>query len=488
MNAPRVPIAASAASRRAWLRQVGAFTAGLAAAGVANAALPLATSLAAAAAVAARVPGRGGRAGPAAPDDYKALVCLELNGGADNANLLVPFEQGEHATYAAARGPLALPRTQLLPFVPAGQGGRRLAVHRDLARLKALYDRRRLAFVANVGPLVAPTSLTAYRSGTVALPERLFSHNDQQAAWQAMAAEGARQGWGGRIADLLADASPAADFAAIALDGRPVFLAGQRVRPARVGVHGPIDARPWSGSAAPPPLHGSAVAAEAFAELVRGGGTAPNLIEREYAAMRHRGVAVQQRLAEALAPVPDPAARFPATALGAQLAMVARLVQVRRALGVRRQVFFVSAGGFDHHSGLLDAGVGHLARMGGVADAMEAFDAWASAAGLGERITLFTASEFGRTLASNGDGSDHGWGSHALVLGGAVRGGDVYGTMPDVALNTATDVGRGALLPTTSVDQLAATLARWFGVPDASLSDVAPNLARFSQRDLGFMA
>jgi uncharacterized protein (DUF1501 family) len=475
----------SGASRRAWLRHAGALSASLATAGLAQAAQPLALALSTAGQVSSLNPGR--RTASGAGDDFKALVCVYLNGGADNANLLIPFEAGEHARYASARGDLALPRHQMLAFAPASQGGRRLAVHQELSALKNLYDRRRLAFVANVGPLSAPTSLADYRAGSARLPERLFSHNDQQAAWQAMAAEGARDGWGGRLADLVADGGDAAAFAAIALDGRPIFLSGQRVRPARVGVHGAIDASPWTSRQAPA-LHGSAVAAEAFAQLVHGGGDAANLIEREYALTRHRGLAVNTRLANELARVPATSALFPRTPLGEQLAMVGRLLLARRSLAQRRQVFFVAVNGFDHHSKLLDAGNGHLVLMRQVADALAAFDTWLSAAGLADRVTTFTASEFGRTLASNGDGSDHGWGSHHLVMGGAVRGGDVYGRMPDVALNTESDVGRGSLLPTTSVDQLAATLALWFGVPESSLALVAPNIARFGSPNLGFMA
>jgi uncharacterized protein (DUF1501 family) len=420
--------------------------------------------------------------------DYKALVCLFLWGGADNANLLVPHTLADYGRYAAARTNLALPRASLLPFTPARQGGRSLGLHSSLAPIKDLYDRRRLAFLANVGPLVQPTTLVQYQAGSVPLPPKLFSHNDQQSVWQSFAPEGAPHGWGGRIGDLLAANNGIPGVTAITLDGYAVFLTGLQTLGARVNAWGALDVSPWL----PNPdswngLFDSPVATEAWRRLVMEGESSASLIERDYGAVRRRGVVLNEQIGRALNGVPPLDTQFPDDRLGSQLRMVARLLLARNALQARRQVFFVGIGGWDHHSGLLNNGTGHLGLMGSVARSLSAFDAWLSSAGLANQVTTFTASEFGRTLDSNGDGSDHGWGSHAMVMGGAVRGGDVYGSMPTVDLDTGTDVGRGSLLPTTGVDQLVATLALWFGVRDADLGLVAPNIGRFGTRNLGFM-
>jgi uncharacterized protein (DUF1501 family) len=462
------------AGRRAFLRQAAAFGSLLG-----PAAGPLALSLGAAATAASAQ----------TVNDYKALVCVFLWGGADNANILVPHTLADYNRYAAARTNLALPRNELLSFVPANQGGRSLGLHNSLSAVKSLYDRRRLAFIANIGPLNQPTTLAEYAAGSVPLPPKLFSHNDQQSMWQAFAPEGAPYGWGGRIGDLLASNNGLAGVTAITLDGYAAFLNGLQTLGARVNAWGPLDVSPWL----PNPdswngLFDSPVATEAWRKLVMERETNASLIEREYGNVRRRGVQLNDEIGRALAAVPGLGGLFPDSRLGSQLQMVARLLLARNSLRAKRQVFFVGIGGWDHHSGLLNGGTGHLGLMQSVAASLSAFDAWLSSAGLANNVTTFTASEFGRTLDSNGDGSDHGWGSHAMVMGGAVRGGNVYGTMPVVDLDTSTDVGRGSLLPTTSVDQLVSTLALWFGVPDASLALVAPNISRFTPRNLGFMA
>jgi uncharacterized protein (DUF1501 family) len=461
------------AGRRAFLQQAAACTAFL---GGHAGPLALGLSAAATAAQAQTV------------NDYKALVCVFLWGGADNANLLVPHTQADYNRYAAARTNLALPRSSLLGFVPARQGGRSLGLHSSLSGLKSLYDRRRLAFVANAGPLQQPTTLAEYVAGSVPLPPKLFSHNDQQSMWQSFAPEGSTSGWGGRIGDLLASNNGLPGVTAIGLDGYAVFLNGLQTLGARVNAWGTLDVQPWLPNA--PSWNGlfdSPGATEAWRRLVMEPEGNPHLIEREYGNVRRRGVALNDEIGRALDAVPGLDGLFPTDRLGSQLQMVARLLSARNTLRAKRQVFFVGIGGWDHHSGLMNNGTGHLGLLGSVQASLTAFEAWLTSAGLVNNVTTFTASEFGRTLDSNGDGSDHGWGGHSMLMGGAVRGGDVYGTMPVVDLDTNTDVGRGSLLPTTSVDQLVATLALWFGVPDASLALVAPNIARFGTRNLGFM-
>jgi uncharacterized protein (DUF1501 family) len=457
------------ASRREFLRRTSALsTLGVAA--------PLALNLASI----------GAAAGQSA-SDYRALVCVYLYGGNDNGNTIVPYAPAEYQRYAAARGALALPYSALQPIAAASTGSRPLAIPAALAPFKRLYDAKRCAVVANVGPLLAPTTLAAFKNETVPLPPKLFSHNDQQATWQSFAPEGAPSGWGGRMADLLVAGNQNAGFTAITVDGYSLFLTGRSVLGARVTVDGAMDVRQWTPGNTDT-LHGSEQAMAAWRSIINNP-ERNNLIEQEYGAIRRRGVALNDKLTQTLVGAPTFAsAPFPAMLLGSQLRTVARLIASRVSLGVRRQVFFVGMGGFDHHNDLMGGQSGQQALLGRVASAMEVFDQTMVSIGMGDQVTSFTASDFGRTLDSNGDGSDHGWGAHHFAIGGAVRGGNVYGSFPDVALNTATDVGRGSLLPTTSLDQYVATLARWFGVPPGSLPVVCPNITRFNTVDLGFLA
>jgi uncharacterized protein (DUF1501 family) len=462
-------------SRRAFLQRASLLS-------MAGAASPWALNLAAM-----------GEAAAATASDYKALVCVFLNGGNDHANTVVPFDTASHAAYAGMRPAFAYARSALMPTVLAPTvalpNALQYALAPEMAPLLPLFNTQQLAVLLNVGTLVQPTTKEQYLARSVPLPPKLFSHNDQQSMWQAFAPEGAPYGWGGRIGDLLASNNGLAGVTAITLDGYAAFLNGLQTLGARVNAWGPLDVSPWL----PNPdswngLFDSPVATEAWRKLVMERETNASLIEREYGNVRRRGVQLNDEIGRALAAVPGLGGLFPDSRLGSQLQMVARLLLARNSLRAKRQVFFVGIGGWDHHSGLLNGGTGHLGLMQSVAASLSAFDAWLSSAGLANNVTTFTASEFGRTLDSNGDGSDHGWGSHAMVMGGAVRGGNVYGTMPVVDLDTSTDVGRGSLLPTTSVDQLVSTLALWFGVPDASLALVAPNISRFTPRNLGFMA
>jgi uncharacterized protein (DUF1501 family) len=455
-------------SRREFLRRTAAFSA----LGVGG---PLAFNLATIGAASAQ-----------SATDYRALVCVYLYGGNDNSNTVLPYEATEYQRYRAARGALALPYSDLQPIVSASTGARRLALPIALAPIKQLYDTQRCAIVANVGPLLAPTTLQNFRDESVPLPPKLFSHNDQQATWQSFGTEAAPNGWGGRMADLLVSGNQNAAFTAITLDGYSLFLTGRNTLGARVTIYGSLDVEQWTAGSTQT-LNGSADAMAAWRTIINGA-ERDNLLEKEYGAIRRRGVSLNDKLTQTLAsPTAADAAAFPDSQLGRQLKTVARLIAARQSLGVRRQVYFVGMGGFDHHNDLVGGANSQQALINRAASAMSSFDQTMVSIGLGDQVTSFTASDFGRSLDSNGDGSDHGWGSHQFVVGGAVRGGNVYGTFPDVALGTSTDVGRGALLPTTSLDQYAATLAQWFGVGAADLGYVSPNLARFSLKNLGFM-
>jgi uncharacterized protein (DUF1501 family) len=335
-----------------------------------------------------------------------------------------------------------------------------------------------LAILGNVGTLVAPTSKTQYQNASVSLPPKLFSHNDQQSYWQSDSPEGATSGWGGRIADLIVGANSNQVFTAMSVSGSTVFLSGHSVLQYQVGTGGSVAIAGLSGS-----LFGSTSAGQVLQQLITGARS--QMFENEYNKVTARSIAANTTLSAALAGAPALTTSFPTTTLANQLKMVARAISARTLLGAKRQVFFVSLGGFDTHDfQLRDQPPLHTQ----LADALSAFYQATVEMGVANQVTAFTASDFGRTLTSNGDGSDHGWGSHHFILGGAVKGGSIYGSFPTIAFNTPEDLGSGRLLPTTSVDQYAATLAKWFGVADTDMASVLPNVGNFATRDLGFMA
>jgi uncharacterized protein (DUF1501 family) len=348
-----------------------------------------------------------------------------------------------------------------------------------MASLLPLFDAGKLAPVLNVGTLVRPTTKAEYNARSVALPPKLFSHNDQQSYWQASSAEGATSGWGGRIGDLLQSGNGTSALTCISASGNAVYLSGRNSIQYVTGTNGPTALINGAST-----LYGSATAASTLRTLM--GGAQANLIANEHATVSKRALDLYAQVNGALGSAP--AANFPlfptGNSLADQLKIVARLISVSQELGAKRQVFFVSLGGWDMHDFLLRD---HPTLVGRVADAMRAFYDTTVALGVADKVTSFTASDFGRTLTQNDDGSDHGWGSMHFVLGGAVQGGRIYGTAPDYGHNTPSDVGQGRLLPTTSVDQYAATLASWFGVSAGNMSTVLPNIGNYSTTNLGFV-
>ena len=436
-------------------------------------------------------------------DDYKAIVCLFLNGGNDHFNTVLPTDSTSWAEYKRIRtttdaGSIALPEVGaaggVLPITPgSAQGGRSFALHPSLGPLKDLFDAGRLGVIANVGTLIQPTTLAQYKAGAVALPPRLFSHNDQQATWQSSQSEiSAASGWGGRIGDLIASANGNATFTAISTSGNALFLSGRQVRQYQISGTGASPINRLSDS-----LFGMPAAANPLRQIVTGDQGDP--FQKEHAAVVARAVSAQAALSGAMLAagtgVPNPTTYVnpntgvaAANPLAVQLQTVARIIGGRNGLGVKRQVFYVSLGGFDTHDFQRANQADLMARL---AHAMAYFDgALANLGGtdLRKQVTLFTASDFGRTFTSNGDGTDHGWGAHHFVMGGAVKGKDIYGSMPVTGLGHSLDVGSGSLLPTTSVDQYGATLASWFGLSPTQVADIFPNIGNFSTRNLGFMA
>ena len=453
-------------SRRAFLKYGASL-------GIAGAAAPFVLNLAAI-----------GEAAAATATDYKALVCIFLYGGNDYANTVTPYDQPSYDQYAALRATIAHSRASLASTVLTPgtglSGGRQFALSPNLAPLIPLFDAGDLAVLLNVGTLIQPTSKAAYNARSVRLPPKLFSHNDQQSFWQASGAEGAISGWGGRIGDVLQSGNGAASLTCINASGNAVFMSGRTAIQYSVTTNGPV---PLLNNASA--LYGSAAGLTALRSLMTTARPA-NIFENEHATVTRRSLDLQAQVTAALAGAPA-LAGFPAgNSLADQLRIVARLISVSQELGARRQVFFVSLGGFDNHDSILTAHPGLMTNLGA---AMRAFHDATVTLGVSDRVTSFTASDFGRTLTSNSNGSDHGWGSHHFVMGGAVNGRAFYGSPPVIANNGPDDVGQGRLLPSLSVDQYGATLASWFGVPSGELPTVLPNIVNYnpSTWNLGFV-
>lgn len=509
--------------RRHLLRLGGAFS-------VLGTAAPFALQLAAASSAAAQ----------SAPD-YKALVCVFLTGGNDSNNTVLATDSDSWGRYVSARGssdsPIALMPPGTAPTVP-GQvnsvtgrtatasspeawGGvlpitpktaqaipagtkadkRTFALHPYLGPVKTMFDQGRLAIVANVGTLLQPTTKAQYLAKASTIPPNLFSHNDQQSTWQANAQEGVKVGWGGRMADMLASMNGQNTmFTAISTASRAVFLSGQSIAQYQLGP----SAQPavLFGGAQGSSLFGANMAPTRVHDLVTDTNLTNNFAA-DYATMVNRSMSAATTLNSAFAqPIAKGVAAPPAfmnpmnqrgesNALATQLQSVARMIAASATLGVRRQVFLVNLAGFDTHS---DQNQNHPVLLAKLAHALAYFDsALANIGGIDRRnqVTTFTASDFSRSFTTNSNGSDHAWGGHHFVMGGAVRGGDIYGQYPTLGVDingfNNPDAVSGALIPTTSVDQYGATLGRWFGVSDSDLDTVFPRLKTFDKRNLGFV-
>lgn len=413
----------------------------------------------------------------AAAEDYRALVCVFLFGGNDSHNMVVPLASSEYQSYQKARGVLALARNSLLEL--AGPDGAGYGLHPRLTDLQRLFSEKKAAIVVNVGMLVRPTSREEYRQRAVPLPVNLFSHSDQQLQWQCgMPGGSATHGWGGRAADSVAARNADRAFAAVSLSGNTLYLLGRDTSPALVNPGAPTGLTGFNNSPA------QQARLEALQEILA--------IDQGYLLVQvanrttAEGIRISAQLSSLLTAGPQLKTPFPATSLGRQMEQIARLIRARDQLGVSRQIFFASLGGWDTHTGQLPT---HDALMGQLGQALAALYKATEELGVAAQVTTFTASDFGRTLNPNSNaGSDHGWGSHHLVVGGAVKGGRLYGRFPTVALNGPDDAsGRGVWIPTTSLDQYGATLAAWFGVPEEALAEVFPNLPNYNPANLGFM-
>lgn len=465
---------------------------------------------------------------------YKALVCVFLYGGSDYANTVVTYDDASYNAYNTIRGgganqtaggiafaKAALTPTLLAPTTPL-PNAREYAFHPAMTGLAGLFNTGKAAVQLNVGPLVVPMTKAQYSSSNrtlYPLPPKLFSHNDQQCLWQSSSPEGSTVGWGGNIGDLALSSNTKSVYTCISITGNSVFLGGDSALAYQVSTGGAVKINCVLNN-----VYGSANVKTAINQLVQQ--QSSHILENEYNIVTSRAIGAEGTITSSIASgqaadgagssttagvgtfLPFTSTVLSGNSLAQQLKMVARLIAARNSLGAKRQVFFVSLGGFDLHDNLL---AGQNTNMTNLNNALTAFYQTTVNLGVADLVTSFTASDFGRTLTSNGDGSDHGWGSHHIVVGGAgaVKGKEFYGYAPPVSVtdtasaNDQWHVGQGRLLPTTSVDQYAATLATWFGVnpiPPAvgalsELDEILPNLRNFGStvgsisypKNMGFM-
>ncbi len=434
---------------------------------------------------------------PKGGNDYRALVCVFLFGGNDSFNTVVPYSNNHYADYRSSRqqtianGGLAFEQaaiqaqslSPLADGLPGDDGS--YGLHPALTGLRDLFNNGQAAIVGNVGTLLQPITQAEYQAGTVPRPPQLYSHSDQTVFWQTSRPDDANaDGWGGRVADLLYAQNPGVIPMAISLSGNNHFQRGAVTNQYGMSPGG-IDAMSYLGGGPESWVIGAGPADVAAYEALLAHGAQAHLLERAFADANTRAIAAYEIIGAALDGLPDLTTPFPDNSLGGQLRMVARLVQARQKLGMRRQVYFCSVGNYDTHSYQVGNHQYNLSELSG---ALSAFHAATVELGVDDAVTTFTASDFGRTLGINGDGTDHGWGGHHFVIGGAVRGQRFYGTMPSLRAHSNPDsTGHGQIIPTTSVDQYAATLARWLGVGNGDIADIFPSLANFNTPDLGFM-
>jgi uncharacterized protein (DUF1501 family) len=416
-------------------------------------------------------------------DEYRALVLLFQFGGVDCHDVVIPYGVGEYNEYANIRSDLLSAygdnraRSSLLQLASSGTSAA-FALPPELSGMKSLFDEGTAALVGNVGPLIEPTNRDRLSAGGIVLPPRLFSHNDQQSLWQSSSPEGALAGWGGLFSDLLIaqGVSTLSDFSALTTARDRLFVTGYETAPYTASAGGlSLDLNKLVSSQTDGNL------AAVYQMLRAQGESAAHILTRDLAGTTVSAFDANLEYSSILSEAPDLGVVFRSDPLGKQLERVAKIIASRQEFGVNRQVFLVGAYGYDTHSAQplslpnlhsrLDAGV-------------SAFSEALKNLGIFDRVTLATASDFGRTLADNGDGTDHGWGGHQFVVGGAVNGGALYGDIPPPSFEHSQDAGRGRLIPTIAVDQYAASLGRWLGLNDDSLAQALPNLRNFSANPL----
>ncbi len=421
--------------------------------------------------------------------DYKALVCVFLFGAMDGHDTVIPYDVESYNQYEGIRGRLISdldnstegysPRRRDNLLELAGNGssidGRTFAFPEEFRPLHELYAQGDLAVVGNVGPIVEPITRATFESGSARRPPRLFSHNDQQSIWQASQPEGARAGWGGRFADIVeaAGANSNSTFTSVSAAGPRVFLQGENIQPFQISSSGAQSVDFLDVNAH---LNSSVFPAHYRDALLNANGATSNLFGTDFANVNRAALEANELLTAQFAMPGDPVTQMPNSSLGSQLGVIARLIARNANFGVKRQVFFVGTGGFDTHANQPTELPGLQAD---IADSMRAFHDSMVELGLSDKVTSFTASDFGRTLTRSGSGTDHGWGNHHFVMGGAVNGGRILGNIPPPEFEHDYDAGQGRLIPQIAVDQYAASLGQWFGLSDSEVLEALPGFGNF---------
>ena len=422
-----------------------------------------------------------------AAGDYKALVCLFQAGGNDSFNMLMPRSGADYAGYAEIRSNLAIPAGEIRPINPVNSDGREFGVHPSMERVQQLFNDRKLAFLTNTGTLLRPTSRDDYYN-YMNLPLGLYSHADQIQQWQTgLPHVRSNIGWGGKVADLISDMNSNDEISMnVSLSGTNVFQAGNNtveyvIDPysGSVGIygHGPTDE--WDVL--------NRVRTETIDSMIDH--EYLNMFQQSYVDVIRRSRDSHAQFQEALESGPDLQTPFSDNYISESFRMIARTMAVREALGMKRQIFFVNYGGWDHHDEVLN---NQIDMLGVVANAMGEFNDAVEELGLEDCVTTFSISEFGRTLTSNGNGTDHAWGGNVMVMGGHINGGDLYGNYPVLGTNGPRIVSDGVVIPEMSTDEYFAELALWFGVSPTDLGLLFPNLGNFydvssGQAPIGFL-
>ena len=418
-------------------------------------------------------------------EDRKTLVCLYLHGGIDSYNVLVPRDDDRYYEYSTTRTNLALPRESLLPLTQStGGDGLDYGLHPAMGGLQTLFNGlggvenpRRLSFISNIGTLLEPMSMTDYQDRLKPRPNGLFSHSDQTEQWQTSLPQGdaSLTGWAGRVADVLHDTANGGSKTSmsISLAGNNIFQVGKNTQQFVMTSRGALTFSQESGTNHPTALKNIALRSLMAQEY-------GNMIEKAFAELTEQSLAQQEFIQTEFDALEDDFAgvSFPNTPIGRNLLAAFKTIVLRAKLGLRRQTIFISRGGWDHHSALI---VPQNTMLAELTPALEAFQSALENCGLADSVLTFSASDFARTLRSNGSGSDHAWGGNQFVMGGPVAGGQVLGQFPDLSENSQNDIGRGGrILPTTSVDSLVAELLLWFGLEGAAnFEKVLPNLSNF---------
>ena len=415
--------------------------------------------------------------------EYKALVCLLLSGGNDSYNMLIPRGNAEYAEYAAVRSGLAIPQEDILPINPEVTDGREFGLHQSLSGLRGIFEQGNAAFISNVGTLVEPATKTGVQNGSTKLPLGLLSHSDQVMHWQtAFPQDRATTGWGGKMADILKSMNEDTGVSMnISLGGNNLFQRGDTVTEYSINADGGVAIAGWNEEA--PFLQ---MMQEDITDMMNK--QYEDVFRDSYRGVLKRSVESNEVFNEAVegSVINTP---FAGDQLSQRMRMIAQSIGARAELGVKRQIFFVNIGGFDNHDELINA---HSGLLQSVDNALTSFYAATEELGVSDCVTTFTISDFARTLTSNGNGTDHAWGGNAIVMGGAVKGKNMYGNYPILSLGNDLEIGGGILIPTTSADEYFAEMALWFGISPNDLSQIFPNIGNFydvgsSEKPLGFM-